>query len=101
MNKCLKIPSCWFFLLFKFQLFLKANINLSELADTIISQNYIGSVIRVIASFTVNFLDSVLLDCREHCYLTTHTVVTVRNAFLSFCDVREFERSQWLLFDDH
>ena len=86
--RTVKIPSCWFFLLFKFQLLLKANINLSELADTIISQNYIRSVIRVIASFTVDFLNSVLLDCRKHCYLNTYTVIVVRNAFLSFYDVR-------------
>ena len=30
-----------------FQLFLKANVNVSELTDTIISQNYVGSVIKV------------------------------------------------------
>ena len=35
------------FIFFILQLFLKANINLSELTDTLISQNYVGSVIKV------------------------------------------------------
>ncbi|XP_052831624.1 BRCA2 and CDKN1A-interacting protein [Octopus bimaculoides] len=37
------------------QLFLKANINLGQLADTIISQNYIGCVLKVLNTFVTNF----------------------------------------------
>lgn len=38
------------------QLFLKAHINLSELTDLIISQNYVGSVVKVILIKEYQFL---------------------------------------------
>ena len=38
------------------QLFLKAHINLSQLADLIIAQNFIGSVLKVLLSCAANFL---------------------------------------------
>ena len=42
-----------FYLLFLLQLFLKAKINLSELTDLILSQNYIGSVIKVLLIYVL------------------------------------------------
>ena len=43
---------------FTFQLFLTSSVNIGDLADIIISQNYIGNVLKVLIKLTVQqFLD--------------------------------------------
>jgi hypothetical protein len=50
------------------QLFLKAHINLSELADLIIGQNYVGSVVKVRRSDLQTVLLHVSMCTDMHCF---------------------------------